>query len=67
MGLTMGSIKKDLYDHMKKMFSENHILYDTEIDKDVLWNTYLDTIPAEYNKIYKTNREFDCCQCRHFV
>ena len=67
MGLTMDSIKKDLYNHMKKMFSDNRILYETEIDKDVLWNTYLDTIPAEHNKIYKTNREYDCCQCRHFV
>lgn len=60
-------IRNALEDNFKKMCEENENLFEVELDKDVLWETYLNTIPAKDNKIYRTRREFDCSCCRHFI
>lgn len=60
-------IRNALEDNFKKMCEEYENLFVVELDKDELWNTYLNTIPAKDNKIYRTRREFDCSCCRHFI
>lgn len=60
-------IRNALEDNFKKMCEENANLFEVDLDKDVLWETYLNTIPAKDNKIYRTRREFDCSCCRHFI
>lgn len=60
-------IRNALEDNFKKMCKENENLFEVELNKDVLWETYLNTIPAKDNKIYRTRREFDCSCCRHFI
>lgn len=60
-------IRNALEDNFKKMCEENANLFEVDLDKDILWETYLNTIPAKDNKIYRTRREFDCSCCRHFI
>lgn len=41
--------------------------YQTDADRDELWNIYIESIPARINQIYRTRREYDCSCCRHFI
>lgn len=45
----------------------NKTLFETAVDKDVLWNLYLDSFPEGTNPIYRERRVHDCCCCRQFI
>lgn len=53
--------------HFAEMTSHNPPLFQVDVDKDELWNLYLDSFPAGTNPIYRKRREFDCSCCRHFI
>ena len=42
-------------------------LYRVDVAKNELYHEYLEAIPVEHNSIYKTNREYDCICCKHFI
>lgn len=67
MSLEFKPFKQELENHFKEMCRKNEHLFEVELDKDRLWNKYLDSIPVEDNKIFKVRREFDCSCCRHFI
>ena len=63
---------------VKKLLAENFAnkfpagttgmpLYEVDIDKDYLWNLYLDSFPEGTNPIYRERRYDDCSACRHFI
>lgn len=42
-------------------------LFVVDVDKEELWNLYLDSFPEGTNEIYKERREYDCQCCKQFV
>lgn len=42
-------------------------LFRTDVPKDDLWSTYLESFTPESNPIFKTRTEHDCTCCRQFV
>lgn len=52
--------------HFKEMTKYGQLFY-VSVDKDEMWNLYLDSFPDGTNNIFRKRREFDCSCCRHFV
>jgi hypothetical protein len=42
-------------------------LFEVNVDKDELWNTYLESFPVGTNDIYRERSEHDCSACRQFI
>lgn len=59
---------KMVYNHFKEMCEVPGVnLYEVEVDKDEMWNLYLDSFPAGTNEIYRERRKHDCNTCKHFM
>jgi len=42
-------------------------LFEVELDKDEMWNLYLDSFAPGTNEVYRERRDHDCSCCRHFI
>lgn len=61
------NFKKRFQDNFKSLTKDVGTLFEVNVDKDELWNLYLDSFPAGTNEIYRERREYDCSCCRHFM
>ena len=60
-------MRDKLMEHFNKMVKDVDHLFEVAVDKDELWNLYLDSFPAGTNEIYRERREHDCSCCRQFI
>ena len=56
-----------LISNFNEMTKDITHLFEVSVDKDEMWNTYLDSFPAGTNEIYRERREHDCSCCRQFI
>ena len=64
--MEFGMMKQRMINHFNATLGSNH-LFEVWLDKDELWNLYLDSFPAGTNPIFRERREYDCSCCRHFI
>jgi hypothetical protein len=62
-----GEFKKLLQENFKQMSKDSSHLFEVGLDKDQLYDTYLNSFPAGTNEVFRQRREHDCSCCRHFI
>ena len=67
MSMEFINFRTAIMEHFAKLSETADYLYEVEVDKDELWNLYLDSFPAGTNEIYRERREYDCSCCRQFI
>ena len=60
------NVKNLLAENFARISATNRF-FETDIDKDYLWNLYLDSFPEGTNPIYRERRCYDCSACRQFI
>lgn len=65
--MEFSQMRDKLKKHFKEMTKNSDYLFEVELDKDGLWNTYMDSFPPGTNEIYRTCRVHECSCCRHFI
>ena len=63
-------IFKDFKDAIQRQFAsmeQSGTLVRMDVDKDLMWDTYLSSFPTGSNPIYKERTEHDCQACRSFI
>ena len=62
---------KTFSDKLQRNFNEItkdvDCLFEVNVDKDELWNVYLDSFPIGSNEIFRERRKYDCSACKSFI
>ena len=61
------AMRDKLIKNFNEMTKDVTHLFEVNVDKDEMWNLYLDSFPAGTNEIYRERREHDCSCCRQFI
>lgn len=59
--------KEAIQKHFAKMSEDADHIYEVDVNKDTLWQLYLNSFPAGTNEIYRVRRIHDCGCCRQFI
>ena len=56
-----------LIEHFNKMTEDCTHLFAVQVDKDEMWNAYLNSFPAGSNPMFRERTWHDCSCCRGFI
>ena len=59
--------KKLFQENFERMSKDASHLFEVGLDKNEMWNLYLDSFSQGTNEIYRERREHDCSCCRYFI
>lgn len=59
--------KECLQENFNANMQDAKALFTVNVDKDALWNAYLDAFPPGTNNVYRERREYDCGCCKQFI
>lgn len=65
--MSFNNFRDKINEQFTKMTDNSSRLFIADIDKDEIWNLYLDSFPRGTNEIYRERREHDCSCCRQFI
>lgn len=57
-------------DQLSAHFNANmadYPLFTVDVDRDKMWELYLDSFPIGANQMYRKRRYYDCSECRSFI
>ena len=61
------TMRNKLMENFAELTKDVTHLFEVNVDKDEMWNLYLDSFPAGTNEIYRERTEHDCSCCRQFI
>lgn len=61
------TMRDSLIAHFNQITKDANNVFVVNVDKDEMWNLYLDSFPKGTNEIYRKRREHDCSCCRSFI
>ena len=67
MEMTFAQMRDLLIKHFNKITKNAEHIFAVTLDKDKLYDLYLDSFPEGKNEIYRERRHYDCSCCRHFI
>lgn len=53
--------------NLQKVLDNAKCLFETDADKDKIWDIYLSSFPSAANPLYRVRSVHDCSCCRHFL
>ena len=60
-------MRDKLIEHFNEMVKDVNHLFIVNIDKDLMWETYLTSFPAGTDPVFRKRSEHDCSCCRGFI
>lgn len=65
--MSFSHVRDLLAQSFENITANTNLLFTVSVDRDELYNLYLESFPEGTNPIFRTHREFDCSECRHFL
>lgn len=65
--ISFKTLQGKLEEQFNKISNKSDYLYKLNLEKNELWDIYLNSFPEGTNKIFREKREHDCSACRSFV